>query len=876
MSGETVYERPKRHVPPKMRVHDYLYDSAYIVSGARDYARTAFKAAMSSAQMIIQPVYKSMFSDMRKYPRLHVMYHTNCRLPNHIDRSYSGYLQRVGSIKAEPPKITGKNSIRHITMPKKVLAIPRASPDFHLPSPRSPTARLTKPRNRGTQSVYRESSAQTRPWQPDGIPADSCEKTPEVLFLDQLEYGPGSPYRTGDLPADFHTTEIINKMRHNRAWTELVERPRGSRGIKGRDAIIADLETRDWVFREAEIDELQEIRLHLLHRMQREKRERQTSKTSQKLANLWAVKKQQMEVRLEHIRKSRDRALEDHQRLAEPPKWLKNCGQDLSKSCSGHHLIADRRQLCPRETKWTESFLESLHEDLKKARLGAASGSPCRLRMLQPRVTQAGVRPLTPEVTPTDDEVENTHQAVLQLQKVIRGRAVQTLMYEGRTRAAELTEELKSTHGLQREDKERVAIDAARAREYQVVKSEEEQKEATISSLVDELCGGAVSAALDFLEKELRRLKEERRQHAFILIAMRDKTMREAAEAGRRQKEERRRREHDEMFKQVLGVTQETVEIYLQEVIEEGIELAAEEDAVERIKTRADEVEQNIPENDAMSTAEQNELVAELVHQFLLPDVHKMAARHSVSVGQRARLHAARDTIFGVLDDAEFKKPQCVQCGSALGELCRCTICPGEEQHPTQTTARDDPRWKHSRSRPSVSEKTLSERFPPKYDFRRMIDTVLDEAVLKSRARRSEMASVREDVITQIRQRVEVALDAKYIVQEALDKATKAWAPPPRTGHYHHYMQRVVHDALDRTEPFPTQPCPKDLPSVVRRRAEDEAAVWDTSCKCDVETLELRVEAPDPDKKLLPSELRALEDIKRCKCDAPPPSDSGL
>lgn len=44
-------------------------------------------------------------------------------------------------------------------------------------------------------------------------------------------------------------------------------------------------------------------------------------------------------------------------------------------------------------------------------------------------------------------------------------------------------------------------------------------KEEAISALVEELCGGAVSAALDFLEKELRRLKEERRQHAFILIA---------------------------------------------------------------------------------------------------------------------------------------------------------------------------------------------------------------------------------------------------------------------------------------------------------------------------------------------------------------------
>lgn len=35
------------------------------------------------------------------------------------------------------------------------------------------------------------------------------------------------------------------------------------------------------------------------------------------------------------------------------------------------------------------------------------------------------------------------------------------------------------------------------------------------------------------------------------MFTVREKSMREAAEAGRRQKEEHRRKEHDEMFKQV-------------------------------------------------------------------------------------------------------------------------------------------------------------------------------------------------------------------------------------------------------------------------------------------------------------------------------------
>lgn len=49
-------------------------------------------------------------------------------------------------------------------------------------------------------------------------------------------------------------------------------------------------------------------------------------------------------------------------------------------------------------------------------------------------------------------------------------------MYEGRTRAAELTEELKTTHGLQEEDRARIAKEEAKARDYNAVRSEVEKR----------------------------------------------------------------------------------------------------------------------------------------------------------------------------------------------------------------------------------------------------------------------------------------------------------------------------------------------------------------------------------------------------------------
>ncbi len=76
-----------------------------------------------------------------------------------------------------------------------------------------------------------------------------------------------------------------------------------------------------------------------------------------------------------------------------------------------------------------------------------------------------------------------------------------------------------------------------------------------IESYISGLSGGVIVDMLDFLSKELVRLQEERRIHAFTLLAERDRRIHEAEESGRRQIEERRRREEDEIFKQVTRIS---------------------------------------------------------------------------------------------------------------------------------------------------------------------------------------------------------------------------------------------------------------------------------------------------------------------------------
>jgi len=76
-------------------------------------------------------------------------------------------------------------------------------------------------------------------------------------------------------------------------------------------------------------------------------------------------------------------------------------------------------------------------------------------------------------------------------------------------------------------------------------------QENTIDEALSSVEGETLSDMLDFMNKELVRLEEERRIQALSMLAERQRRIREAEESGHRQEEERRIREHDEIFKQV-------------------------------------------------------------------------------------------------------------------------------------------------------------------------------------------------------------------------------------------------------------------------------------------------------------------------------------
>lgn len=72
-----------------------------------------------------------------------------------------------------------------------------------------------------------------------------------------------------------------------------------------------------------------------------------------------------------------------------------------------------------------------------------------------------------------------------------------------------------------------------------------------VEEVVGHLEGETLAKMIDFLDKEMIRLIDERKIHALILLAERERKLKEAAEGGKRYLEEEARRANDEVFKQV-------------------------------------------------------------------------------------------------------------------------------------------------------------------------------------------------------------------------------------------------------------------------------------------------------------------------------------
>jgi hypothetical protein len=140
-------------------------------------------------------------------------------------------------------------------------------------------------------------------------------------------------------------------------------------------------------------------------------------------------------------------------------------------------------------------------------------------------------------------EKDKKRRATILLQRLIRGRAIQNFMFEGKEKRLDLISELRAT--------EEYKNSSDMAEEKNLI---EVYQERVLDGVSEAIQSDIISKTMDNLSKELVRLKQERRIAGMVRLAEDVRRKREAEESGRRQAEQILREREDVLYQELMSV----------------------------------------------------------------------------------------------------------------------------------------------------------------------------------------------------------------------------------------------------------------------------------------------------------------------------------
>mmetsp|Transcript_51622 Transcript_51622/g.102568 ORF Transcript_51622/g.102568 Transcript_51622/m.102568 type:complete len:703 (-) Transcript_51622:87-2195(-) len=676
------------------RAYDHVYDPLFVTSHAKDHHRQTYKASFGTDRIARVPDDRYMFSELPHYPRHSIaVTGKNGPAPHVVGQEWLAPVDkhRVGS---DSEVVYGSHRYKFFSRPNKqtLNTLPHIvqyamKATGRLRTSVQPEGMVAGPepasKTVGTQSVYRESDTQTDPYTPEHYVVPS--QNPEVLTLTHMTYGMGLPATEAEL-------KMIERMRQKRIFQQMLPPPTDEFNLEIRMQLMEAQEFREWADREAHIRHLQEKRLMLLQQALQERDQKREAVHSDKVERMRQRKEEERDRKMAACQRQRTKVLRKMQKarqegektsrkrdvIAEYADFTSQVYAPLARQ--GH--IPDSRtakiEVLPADLT-TFPGLVQLERSLPPSLLKAVDKHPSQLEKTKSSYqkrkeleitsalkkafhdtqipTEADVgrpgevavastggkklhklniveRPDSPqlkeEVLPEEEEQE---AAVLLLQRIIRGRAYQNEMFEGKEKRLDLINELRAA--------ERFAETSTTIEERRYA---EQLKDKAFDGVLESVQGTVISQTLDQLSKELLRFQQERRIAAMVKLAERDRQLRQAQESGRRQAEERLREREDEMFRQIMGVHQGTVDSYLEDVLTNTVDEAAQSKALAEARVKAAKMSEVV---DAMEE-DPEEVVRKLMHNFNLPHVLREVAMRRQAIVNKKYSEAARRA----LDDA--------------------------------------------------------------------------------------------------------------------------------------------------------------------------------------------------------------------------------
>ena len=217
--------------------------------------------------------------------------------------------------------------------------------------------------------------------------------------------------------------------------------------------------------------------------------------------------------------------------------------------------------------------------------------------------------------TAKDDVLWEMHdkklRAIILLQRLLRGRAEQNMMFEGKEKRLDLIAELRATEQWRQH--------AETNDEHMLLDNYQER---IMDGVAEAVQASVISKTMDTLSKELVRLKQERRIDAMVRLAENERRKREAEESGKRQAEQVLIKRQDVLYGELMKVHQGSVDSYLQSVIMKTIDNTSSLQAYHEAELKVSKI------NDFLDKVEKKSnkpevIIKDLVSSFLIPDVER-------------------------------------------------------------------------------------------------------------------------------------------------------------------------------------------------------------------------------------------------------------
>lgn len=615
------------------------------------------------------PNHANMWSDVATYPKhIYRMKEPNVPMPDAFPRP--GQTRHVPDA-----TVTGQLRFKYFkrpvvpflhSVPAEILLAPVNGEDNVPQTAGNENEAVPAHRTVACQTVYREGETQTDPFTPDYI-TNPGQDDPEILSLAHLTYGQG-------LPASLDEINMIHRMREKREFEESLPPITDEASFQLRKKLLEERELKEWAIREEEMKQEQDDKLQILIETLKAREEKSEALSE---ARVEKVRKQKMKERDMVFEQVNDQRIKAMRGLAKNRPFMET--KSNKRDIVGEHaefgskvyapvaregrlpvknqvvdygipLISNYQGLSALENSIPKSVTEVKVRKPKKIVPKSAQGRKGQQVMADLAYVDALaeakkhgkkpekienvykkfepiVRAPTPSVTAP--ELEEAETAVLLLQRLLRGRAMQNDMYQGKQKALHLIRELRIA--------EEPPIQHVRL-----------QKEILMDNAIATVQGEVVANTLDFITKELLRVNEQRKISAMVDHANKLRRVREAEESGRRQAEDIVRKKKDQHFKMCMAVHVETAHRFLDDIMDSAVEAYADQIA----DVQAWQVQ--VPDTKELAESGQSAdeaLVQTLVSNFLIPEVDRKIDQRTQIIKDRRHADVAHKAANLMLEE---------------------------------------------------------------------------------------------------------------------------------------------------------------------------------------------------------------------------------